>query len=141
MTWFFRALWLVAVGVLIYFSLTSNTGFVDAVRPSQLDLLAEPPGFSAPIPKDKLSHFFAFFVIGSITPLARLPLVPSLFTALILLAAIGGGIELAQGEVAGRSRNGLDMLANLLGAIAGLTIGGILEAIRKMIERFVAERA
>ena len=130
MTWIFRVLWLGCIVMLGYLSLTTNTAPADALRPDFLDQGNKAPGLSSPIPKDKLSHFFAFFVIGALTPPARIVGRGWFILSLIILLAYGYGLEYAQGAFTTRNYSLGDMAANALGAFSGLIVGTVFEWFR-----------
>lgn len=95
--WFRLAL-AVAIGVTLWQTLT----------PSPVPL----PGQGS----DKLAHFLTFLTLALLTD-ASWPERPLNWRALVMLAAFGGGIELAQSLVPHRDTSALDMLANLAGII------------------------
>lgn len=76
---------------------------------------------------DKLHHFLAFFALPLPLSFARPRLAPWITIAAI---AYGGAIELIQPYV-GRDRDAMDLLADALGAVAGMALGLALNWLRR----------
>lgn len=75
---------------------------------------------------DKVGHFLAYAVTAAAASQGfRRPLL-----ALLLLAALGGGLEFVQ-DLIGRNADLRDWAADILGAAAGLTAGTLLGGLRR----------
>ena len=87
------------------------------------------PGISdAGVPgSDKLHHALAFFALAVPLSYARPRLAIWIMIAVI---AYGGAIELIQPYV-GRDRDAMDLLADALGAVAGMALGLALNWLRR----------
>ncbi|MEM9168119.1 MAG: hypothetical protein AAGC56_00560 [Pseudomonadota bacterium] len=136
MVWLFRFALVTALAMLLYLSVTANTAAADALRPDALDPLSAPLGEAAPlyIAPDKVTHFFAYFTLGVLTPAARIPGLGGFAPALIALSAIGYGLEYAQEFGTARDLNHGDQLANVLGAAVGLLVGVVLNGLLTAID-------
>ena len=87
-------------------------------------ILSLVPGFSPPsqYSLDKLMHFGAHFCLAAV-PLFCFVRREAAFLAVGLIPALGFALEYAQKGIAGREFSPEDMLANNLGALAGILVG------------------
>lgn len=88
--------------------------FVLAMLPN-----AAPPGVWG---VDKIAHFAVFLALAAI-PAAILSGGRTLLWTEVLLLAVGLGIEVAQSFIPGRVGSGGDLLADVLGVLAGVVAG------------------
>jgi VanZ family protein len=84
------------------------------------ELTPRPPSLPGPWVWDKLDHFTAYFGLALLASLGW-GLRRSLYWVFLGVLAIGGGLEGLQSLV-GRDAEWLDMLANALGAAAGMAV-------------------
>ena len=99
-----RVFWMVAVSVVLLASLSPALA-----PPSVWDL-------------DKVMHFSAFGALAAIVPFAAERTSRRLLLLVVLLG-VGGGIEILQEFVPGRSASLLDFAADTAGLVVGATAG------------------
>jgi VanZ family protein len=98
------------------------------------ELTPEPPRLEGPFLWDKLDHFIAYFGLSLLASLGW-GLRRSLIWVFLIVLAMGAGLEGLQALV-GRDAEWGDMLANSLGATAGLILGVLYLAMpRRLVDR------
>jgi len=86
---------------------------------------------------DKYLHFLGYFGLGAVVAAVDGRRSPSrvLVATALAAAAYGAGIELLQHPIPGRTPDGADALANVLGATTGATLGTVVSRGRVGTER------
>jgi len=95
------------------------------------ELTPEPPRLEGPFLWDKLDHFIAYFGLALLATLGW-GLRRSLLWVFLGVLALGAGLEGLQALV-GRDAEWGDMLANSLGAVAGLALAAIYLAVPRRL--------
>lgn len=89
------------------------------------------PSFNPPGPFDKELHFISYFLLALI-PIARLSNRKIAFMLSGFMPVLGFVLEYLQRNISGREFSPEDMIANNLGAIAGIVVGMILRLSRRL---------